>query len=343
MPDSALFTRRFFKAVPFEEIRDKVTALSGPSARSIEDCTTPIGVTLTRLLPGRLQLGLPPYEIPIETQRYTTIFRLAASGSPQNPTVGFSQEPDAAFEDPTLGKWMELDNGGVGDGLSVDTVLSLVEAASAYPVAFAPVTLSYQDSDTEGCREVRGERCVRRAQFMDGGIFDNNPLAVAFSLLRGRQTPDDPTDLEQQLRHLSDLLMNRVFYIDPGRKRGDLDPGLTADSASEVLGLEALTQMIKGGIPTARKYELQSVARFGSVVDQSWIRVTDRVAPVFGEALGAFGAFSRAAAAGPRLLCGGVRRNARRRRRGAVQPAGQRRHRVRAVSGIRHRSGSRGR
>lgn len=291
VPDSALFTRRFFKAVPFREIGEKLTALSDSAARSIADCTTPIGVTLTRLLPGRLQLGLPPYEIPIETQRYTTIFRLAGSGSAQRPTVSFTQEPAVSFEDPTLGKWMELDNGGLGRGLDVNAVLGLVEAASAYPIAFAPITLRYEDPDTADCTQVREGRCLRRAQFMDGGLFDNNPLAVAFSLLRGRQTPDDPTDVSQQLRHLSDLLMNRVFYIDPGRKRGRLDPGMDQDSIIEVLGLDALTQMIKGGIPTARKYELQSVARFGSVVDQSWIRVTDRASPVFGEALGAFGAF----------------------------------------------------
>lgn len=291
VPDSALFTRRFFKAVPFREIGEKLTALTSRGARSIEDCTTPVGVTLTRLLPGRLQLGLPPYEIPIETQRYTTIFRLAGAGSPQRPTVSFTQEPRASFEDPTLGKWMELDNGGLGQTLDVDAVLALVEAASAYPVAFAPITLRYEDPDTADCRQVREDRCLRRAQFMDGGLFDNNPLAVAFSLLRGRQTPDDPTDVGQQLRHLSDLLMNRVFYVDPGRKRGTLRPAMAQDSIVEVLGLDALTQMIKGGIPTARKYELQSVARFGSVVDQSWIRVTDRGSPVFGEALGAFGAF----------------------------------------------------
>ena len=291
VPDSALFTRRFFKAVPFKEIGDKLDSLSEGSARSVADCTTPIGVTLTRLLPGRLSLGLPPYEIPIETQRYTTIFRLSGSEDPQGTTVSFTQEPAASLEDPTLGKWMALDNGGLGDALDETTVLSVVEAASAYPVAFAPITLRYEDADTAGCGQKREGQCVRTAQFMDGGLFDNNPLAVAFSLLRARQTEDSPTDVRQKLRYLSDLLLNRVFYIDPGRKRGDLAPGMARDSVGEVFGLDALTQMIKGGIPTARKYELQSVARFGSLVDQSWIRVTDRGAPVFGEALGSFGAF----------------------------------------------------
>ncbi len=42
VPDSALFSRRFFKAVPFAEIEQKLTELSGGAARNPGSCTTPV-------------------------------------------------------------------------------------------------------------------------------------------------------------------------------------------------------------------------------------------------------------------------------------------------------------
>ena len=250
VPDSALFTRRFFKAVPFKEIGEKLAALSDSAGRSVEDCTTPVGVTLTRLLPGRLQLGLPPYEIPIETQRYTTIFRLAGSGPPQRPTVSFRQEPASSFEDPTLGKWMALDNGGVGDELSVNTVLGLVEAASAYPVAFAPITLDYEDARHGGLRAhpewalpeagpVHGRRHLRQQPARSG------VLPSTWTSGSGRPHRRQPAaPVLERLAHEPGLLRRSR-----PKAREIWTRVMSRDSVAEVLGLDALDADDQGRDP----------------------------------------------------------------------------------------------
>ncbi len=267
--DSAVFHRRFFHEVPYVHLTERMA--DNNNLRS-GDCSVPVGISLTRLNPGYLQLGAPGGDsLPIATQRYVTVFK----AEKRSDRLTFTQ-PDADFfsENPAIGKWLVLaDDFGpdTSHELDMSTVLAAVEAASAYPIAFPPVELNFF-SDEAACRRLS----LCSTQFLDGGLFDNNPLALALSILRYEEDVDRP---EQR----------RIVYIDPGRARASAPVDVLEAEAS--LGLAAAAQMIRGGIPAARQYELQSLARFLSPADQAALSVTDRGYPVYGQTLGSFGAF----------------------------------------------------
>lgn len=274
--DSAIFHRRFFKAVPYVGIAERM-------ARSDQlrpgECDVPVGISLTRLNPGYLLLGAPGGDsLPVATQRYITVFQAEKNGD----HLAFSQPDEAFFNaDPSIGKWLVLeDSVSVGpqtvngsSELDLETVLASVEAASAYPIAFPPVELAFF-SDDSVCRRLS----LCRTQFLDGGLFDNNPLAVALSILRHRYGVEEAD-------------RRKIVYIDPGRRRERIEPEEAAVEPEASLGLGAAAQMIRGGIPAARQYELQSLARFLPPAEQAGLSVTDRAYPVYGETLNAFGAF----------------------------------------------------
>lgn len=274
--DSAVFHRRFFKAVPYVGIEERMARSDQLRAG---ECTVPVGISLTRLNPGYLLLGAPGGDsLPVATQRYITVFQAEKNGN----HLAFSQPDEEFFSgDPSIGKWLVLGD-SVSNGsqtangsseLDLQTVLASVEAASAYPIAFPPVELAFF-SDDSVCRRLS----LCRTQFLDGGLFDNNPLAVALALFRHRHGDEA-------------LNERRIIYIDPGRRRVRFETEEEQDEPEASLGLAAAAQMIRGGIPAARQYELQSLARFLSPDEQASLSVTDRRYPVYGETLNAFGAF----------------------------------------------------
>ena len=232
--DRAAFNRPTVRRITDPPIFERLQ-----SQRFIKGCELPVGITLTRTQPDIIEHD----GLEIETQRFATLFRAKVVTDEELEQDGdglhfvhLATRPNAQ---PHLGKLVRLvpPTGRIG----TEQVLSAVQASAAFPVALAPVQLDawYPGADTTG-REAR-------SLFIDGGVFDNNPINLALGLYRdgGATSPA------------------RLVYINPFRYRGELARVRRRGPATSpaIGGFAAFGEFVSGAIATARQYELQLLAR----------------------------------------------------------------------------------
>jgi predicted acylesterase/phospholipase RssA len=268
----AVFSRRYFQRVLFDTVRAMMRDL--PPSDALDRCAIPVGVTITKLTPG--EIAVSP-GIDARTQRYAATVLVQRRGS----TLEFRAPPPELLDDSGLGAlWLLPDCENLIDP---NDVFSLIEASSAFPGAFSPISLRGQASPGQGC----GPKTPQRVLFSDGGLFDNNPIDLLAGIYSDAiwKHPDrpDPNAL--------------LVFIDPDALRGRL-----ATEAKQVEpegpatgGISALVDLFKGAWPAARQYELQAFARLlaraPQVFQRENINVTNRRFAVVGERLGAFAGF----------------------------------------------------
>lgn len=168
----------------------------------------------------------------------------------------------------------QLDIGLLGQrGVATDDVVDVIEAASAFPVAFGMKRLTY----CVGGGAWPADDCVKEirttARFFDGGLYDNVPIGLAHALLDRKPAPG-----------LS------LLYIDPDELRHDVvhaPPGPGARRACQLLELAG------GFVTVARKYELQNVARQLGLATNGAVPIdpVNRFSPIMGTHSRSFGAF----------------------------------------------------
>lgn len=270
----ALFSRRYFQQVLFDTVRATMQNL--PPSGALEGCTIPVGVTITKLIPGEISISRG---ITAVTQRYATAVQVSRKGD----ALQFQAPPPELVGDGRLGALLLLpDCGGV---VEPDDVFRLIEASSAFPGAFSPVLLRHQSSPGAGCGA--GPPADTTALFSDGGLFDNNPIDLvagiyADAIWKNRDRPD-PNAL--------------LVFIDPEALRGRLAEveKLRERDRPATGGISALLDLFAGAVPAARQYELQAFARLLARAPQVFRRdnidVTNRRFVVVGQQLGAFAAF----------------------------------------------------
>lgn len=264
--ERALFDRRFYRDSIFPMLRKR---LESPDLQP--GCAVRVGVTLTSLRPDTLHLG----ELPVLTQRFATAFMARVEPGPAGPRMIFAWPDDTARENRRFGKLVLP--AARGGRITDTTIFDIVEASSAFPIAFQPKALSLYHPDEK--REVSG-------WFLDGGVFDNNPVSLAVNLFADAH-PALPTN--QRADSVS------VIYVTPGRYRDSLAI-VRARKASPMAtgGLRAAMQALGGAVETAQQYELQFAVREDPRVqhpDTLQIRLTSRAHPILGEHLSHFGAF----------------------------------------------------
>ena len=258
--------RRFFQKNHFEMLRE----LAGdvPTRKLSEECDDgiPVGLTLTRQQPDSIPItsGRPgENQLFAPVQRYVTAFYLKREGG----TLVWKAPDKSLAGEQGIGKMLFLpaDEDGLIDS---DDIFAAVEASSAFPAIFGPKRLTFVDGDRDRLEE---------AWFLDGGIFDNNPLGLGFSLVR---YPDSLTAPPAE--------MSAVF-IDPGRRR--IDRTNRQPELRPHVGLDEFAKLVLSGVAPARKYELHALARAEPQAWRNAIAVTTRWAPVYGSTLHAIGAF----------------------------------------------------
>jgi hypothetical protein len=276
--DDALYHRTYVDSIVFPVVLERMR-----KARPQPGCDVPIGITLTRLEPADLHVGSARSGVTAKTQRFATVFDVREVDGHLRFTF-----PDTAI-------WREVGLGKVAMGRSVGGtdqidslwILGAMKASGAFPVAFAPVAFNYRDAALldarRGCTHPEGN-CTHMGTFLDGGVFDNNPLQLALEMYA--KTP-------QGKRRDPDT---RVVFIDSDRLRARAER-LSAPDDENVRGPErglgALLEFATGFIPSARQYELQSLARSMArdTVRLGWLRPTSRSQPIIGAHLGSFAAF----------------------------------------------------
>ena len=272
-PDStqAVFSRRYFQRVLFDTLRAAMRDL--PASTVLDGCSIPVGVTITKLTPGSIPISRG---ITAVTQRFATTVVVSRRGN----VLRFRAPPAELLGDGKLGALVLLPD--CEGAIDPDDVFSLVEASSAFPGAFAPVSLRHEPSPGEGCA---GK--VDSALFTDGGLFDNSPIDLAAGIYadaiwKNRDRPD-PNALLVFID--PDALRGRLAQVEQQRER---EPPATG-------GISALVDLFAGAVPAARQYEMQAfgrlLARAPQVFQRDNISVTNRRFVVVGQQLGAFAAF----------------------------------------------------
>lgn len=251
--------------------RDSFTGLFAGLDSSLDsssyapDCSLAFGASITRLADDSLGVTEQVYA---RNQRYAAGFAIKSKGQGEKGLEYSRLESTNARI--RLGAFVGLPDSVGQKVIARESVHELIKASSGFPLAFAPQPVSYCAPHDNSTAVIPGKPCppgmkMRRSYFIDGGVFDNGPLTIAYALgLAGAKAPS-----------LDSLYM---LFVTPSRCRstrthcafvggrdnagvGQRTPaeGDLVESQSD--GLDAVAKMMSAAIPSARQYELQIASR----------------------------------------------------------------------------------
>lgn len=278
LPDDGLLARKVITAI-FNRI-DSI--LSEPIFRT--DCDVPLGITVTRVEP----LAMSVAGIDVGNQRFLIPFVLRSRASRDGTVEFVSREVDP--EDPLLGNviYIPAPEGAspAGGEYVIDSrsVYDAVVASSAFPLAFGRKELDYCRRPEAGEVPNANGRCPKgfiheRAEFVDGGVFDNVPLGAARALAE----PNEFHPASRETWRKSARRFNYI-YFDPDKRRrlGSKDreqkqkvaePVPEPDTGVRTYGLISQLRFFGGALKTSRSYELYNTLRQGDWSEETHVYV----------------------------------------------------------------------
>ena len=137
-------------------------------------CDLLLGIAVTRVTPRQRPLAKGRTTIPRTVEKFA--LRIEGLGPGRRPRITNFLEPDTSDEQPALPE-------GPDGTVSFEDVRDLLLASAAFPVAFAPKAVRHCNVVTLGRAPPfcpAGE--ATSADFIDGGVFDNDPLLLAARL-----------------------------------------------------------------------------------------------------------------------------------------------------------------
>ncbi|TNF28353.1 MAG: patatin-like phospholipase family protein [Deltaproteobacteria bacterium] len=250
-------------------------------------CDVVVGATTTRVVPEPIRTG--NLGLRRETERF--VFRLRGRGAGQPPAVENYVDPEAPLPEPRL-PFVE----GDGDG-NFAHLRALFMASAAFPVAFPPQTLAFclgrpGIPEGPGCAPAD----VKTARFIDGGVFDNSPLRLAYRVASRGLAQDGGVvrwrDLSAEVGAgiPADV---RLVYVNPSRTLLPTPAAEAARAASDPSLVRMLGDKFGDFIETARSRELYALFEEHEEVAQM-VLATARYFPTASGHLAAFlGFFER--------------------------------------------------
>jgi len=252
-----------------------------------ESCDVVVGATTTRVVPKPLDvadLGLKR-----ETERF--VFRLRGRGAGQAPDVENYVDPEAPLPEPRL-PFVD----GDGDA-NFAHLRALFMASAAFPVAFPPQTLAYclgRPGVAAGpsCAPTDAET----ARFIDGGVFDNSPLRLAYRVASRGLAETEQLALGARWRDLSLEVGGgipdnaRLYYVNPSRTLLPTAPIEAERAANDPSLVRMLGNKLGDFIETARSRELFALFEEHPEV-ASVVQATSRRFPTASGHLAAFMGF----------------------------------------------------
>lgn len=253
-------------------------------------CRMPIGITVFRVKPQKTPVaGLEP-----QNQRFTAPLELrsrpAGGGRHRAELVSTLPGPD----DPYLGNHIVMPGRMSVDGTrhvpDTQAVIDALVTSSAFPFAFGRKRLDYcapaeREAGAESARCPTGYHLVR-ADFVDGGLFDNIPLGLAKELAEPK-----PTAPRTRARWLETGRRFNYIFIDPDNRRSAHPAarpvsGPTVSAPDEgrpmTFGLRSQAQFLGGLLVSRGHFELYDVLRGGDWTAQTYI-YAQRIAAVVKE------------------------------------------------------------
>ncbi|MCC6811056.1 MAG: patatin-like phospholipase family protein [Deltaproteobacteria bacterium] len=134
-------------------------------------CDFVFGVATTRLVPKELEVSTGVLKLPRIEEKF--VLRIRGEGEGKPPRLDHYVDPGFPLGDPLL----PIDGAGKG---SFEPIADLLFASAAFPFAFEPVRLRYCSTEgVEGSKAHCTPEESTQDLFIDGGVFDNQPMRLA--------------------------------------------------------------------------------------------------------------------------------------------------------------------
>ncbi len=261
-----------------------------------KSCDVVVGVTVTRLMAERITVR---QRLLVPRQEEKFAFRIRGRGMGRPPRLTNYVNPHATLPQPLL-PFEEDDGEREGADRNLNIVRSLLFASAAFPIAFSPVQLTYcmstpdQPPDPSSQRPPCSDDRLLTDTFIDGGVFDNNPLRLAQDLSElGLVTKDDQPAWLEPGADLDDADGRRsrptFLYLDPDTLAfPPVDEAVDESSPKGVLRLAS--RIGADFVATARGKELYNAVRQNPfIADQTMLTLSNY--PLISGEIGAFMGF----------------------------------------------------
>ncbi|MBK7860655.1 MAG: patatin-like phospholipase family protein [Archangiaceae bacterium] len=247
--DDALFSRDAVEAA-FEEVR------RAWNEGLREGCDVVFAATVTRVKPRQIKLqeGLA-----VPRALETFMVRIEGRGPGQPPRVSNFGNPQSPVPLPLLP--FEEDAGDARLATrNFNLLRSVIFASGAFPLAFAPQEIEYCLSKPPGLTCDRSQILID--YFLDGGVFDNHPLRVAWSIAEHENLADMhyvffdpsttvyPAEVDDEQTDSKHGVLSRLFSMGGEMVESARARELVA-LASEKADVAARVQLFRGNLPKA--------------------------------------------------------------------------------------------
>ncbi|HEV7993064.1 MAG TPA: hypothetical protein VGP25_14660, partial [Gemmatimonadaceae bacterium] len=252
--EQGILARTYFQRVAFPLLKSVWDSLS-TEGRWRSGCNVPVGATVTRLESDTVQLTS---SIRARNLHMASTFDVHVGAGRQSQYLSFRARAGDR-QRPEVGRILGMPTRRDAT-IALDTLFRLFAASSGYPVLFAPQQVLFvADSGIYPCGAAPKACNTSSALFVDGGVFDNGPLALGLDLYYegGLST--------QKARGVPHIPF--VLYVAPdsrrqfGDPRTEALPGAAIANARKVGGLAGGFKLLSAAIPAAREYEIQSLVR----------------------------------------------------------------------------------
>jgi len=238
---SSLLSRKYMDVSLIPMLHDRWTKVRGRP-----DCDVLFGAAITRLFAESVDVG---GIAKIQSQYMASAVRVATDPAHNNLSFQITRIPKK--NEGAIGHmaYLPSEHGVVPDS----EVFRLIKASSGYPLAFEPQFIDYDSAPG-----ATPTRWLQRAQFVDGGVFDNGPIKLGYEL--------GLVHANQQSLHGISVL---YIYPDQMRHHGTLvdawdarslrhDRASSDNPANVVRGFDVGRILVTNMIPSARQYQLQT-------------------------------------------------------------------------------------
>ncbi len=277
----ALFSRKTMKSVS-ERIRTRI------DAGFPDTCDVVLGVSTTRLSPKREALSArSSLELPRTEEKF--VVRMRGKGQGKSPV--FENYVDSSYGFPQ--SLLPLQE----NPAPFDSLRDLLYASSAFPFAFDPVDLAHCMSNQKNPDAPCTPGTAVRAPFVDGGVFDNQPLGLAARLAGDGLGGTDETKARSRVAFATPFKRKNAqapddalfVYIDPELTSYPALPG--ASDAEKMQSATSLTMHYLGMfVESARSKDLVSVLE-GSPELREKLVIAAADAPPVSQSLASFFGF----------------------------------------------------
>jgi predicted acylesterase/phospholipase RssA len=225
-------------------------------------CTVLFGATVTRMQNDSVQIS---EEVFARNQRFAAAFSIKPVGQGFGFPPSHTPAPRLQNSQFSLGALVELPV-LANNAIDPEEARNLIRASSGFPLAFEPQQLTYCPDPSQSANPPRCDLSrATKSYFVDGGVFDNGPLTLAYGLA---------------LAHPARVTLGRLtmLFVTPSQIRGGKrsprsapDPAAAAVAPPEAksAGLNAVTKLFAAFVPSARQYELQIAHRLLPTIQES--------------------------------------------------------------------------